>query len=88
MYVSRSATQIEVFRHGENLVVLNNRGLAVLSMAGMKPTNLKLRQPIDTERRRLLERPLVGGVLPSRSIAVTRDLESRKSLYIVTIPPQ
>ncbi len=80
--------QIEVFRHGENLVALNNRGLAVLSMAGMKPTNLKLRQPIDTERRRLLERPLVGGVLPSRSIAVTRDLESRKILYTVTIPPQ
>jgi hypothetical protein len=84
--LSPNDIQIEVFRHGEVLVALNNRGLAVLSMANRKPTNLKLRSPTLEQRRRLLERPLVGGVLPSRSIAVTEDIKSKKIKYQVEIP--
>ena len=70
---SANDIQITVFEHNGQLVSMNTRGLAALSEAGLRPTNVVRHSgPIPRDiRDRLDEPPLVGGPLPSRSSIVT-----------------
>jgi hypothetical protein len=66
--------RIEVFEHNGELVSMNTRGLAALSEAGLRPTNVVLnRNPPRSVLNRLREQTLVGnrGPLPSHSSVVT-----------------
>jgi hypothetical protein len=85
--ISPDLLRIEYFRRGQQLIAINNRGLAALSLAGLKPTRTQERIPSANELRRLKERPVAGGVLPSRSIAVTPSQSNHQILRIVTLPP-
>lgn len=71
---SANHIRIEVFEHNGELVSMNTRGLAALSEAGLRPTNVVLnRNPSRDILRRLREPTLTGngGPLPSRSSVVT-----------------
>jgi hypothetical protein len=59
--------------HQGSLLAINSRGLAALSLAGLQPTKIIVRQPAGAERRRLNDPTPLGDVLPSRRIAVTRS---------------
>jgi len=55
--------------------------------AGNEAVGVVAETTAQEERRRLLDIHLVGGLLPSRSIAVTQGIESKRIVYTVTIPP-
>jgi RHS repeat-associated protein len=77
---------IEAFRHGDDLVTVNNRSLTALSMAGQRPTNISIVSPSSKLLARLREIPVVGGQLPSTSIAITPSQGNRTIMEIVNIP--
>jgi hypothetical protein len=80
---------IQAFEHDGQLVTVNNRGLAALSDAGFRPTNLSIvdRSTLpDSVLERLLEIPTaLGGGLPSPSIAVTKSMVDWKVIRTITI---
>jgi hypothetical protein len=88
---------VEAFRHYVALVTTNNRTLATLSLAGLRPTNITLRQPTPAELRRLgedsIEVPPHYGIPgnriqpPSRCTAVTPSQEDLTVLDVICIPP-
>jgi hypothetical protein len=86
--LSANDLPIDAFRHEGKLVTMNNRSLAALSEAGLRPSNVNViprRSVPDEVLDRLLEAPLVGGPLPSPHIAVTRTFDDKSVLRVVTI---
>jgi hypothetical protein len=81
--------QLEVFEYGGVLVSINTRGLAALSLAGKRPTNLKFTtydQLSGNKKKRLTEITPYGDTLPAARIAITKDREGTMVLYPVQIP--
>ena len=80
--------RVDVFPNPINpneLIELNNRGLAALSLAGRRPTNVRLRIPTPQELRRLAERPLVSARLPAPVTAVTRTQRDLRIRDIIRV---
>jgi RHS repeat-associated protein len=70
--LSPEGVVVHAFRHGGQLVAENNRSLAALSLAGLRPVNIKILENVsDKVRGRLDEISVLGDILPSRRIAVT-----------------
>ena len=88
--MSPDAIRIEAFEHDGHLVTVNNRGLAALSDAGFRPTNLSIVDKSTLSNRvlrRLLQVPTaLGGGLPSQSIAVTPTIDDWTVLRTITVP--
>jgi RHS repeat-associated protein len=79
--------RIEAFMYQGKLVTTNNRGLAALSKAGLRPTNVVVRQPTPAELARLREPGLFKGqTLPGASIAVTPGQRDLSILEIIALP--
>jgi hypothetical protein len=79
--------RIEVFEWKGKLVSLNSRGLAALSKAGFRPTNIVRRAPTPAEEARMQESPILpGGELPSTSIPITLGPNNLEVIEIITIP--
>jgi len=67
----------------------NTRGLAALSKAGMKPTNVIEILPSIQLLRRLSEnggKNLLGDPMPARRIPITPSKNDRQILEVITIP--
>jgi hypothetical protein len=66
---------VHAFRHGGQLVAENNRSLAALSLAGLRPVNIKIKNVSDEVRGQVRGRldaiSVLGDILPSRRMAVT-----------------
>lgn len=78
---------IEAFEHPSgHLVTVNNRGLTALSMAGMKPTKISIRNATKKERARLRETSVLGDALPAERIGITLNRGSKKVLQIIHLP--
>ncbi|GAA4800316.1 hypothetical protein GCM10023307_28410 [Lysobacter hankyongensis] len=78
---------IHAFRSGDDLISLNNRGLAALSLAGLKPTKIIEVIPSRQELKRLLEMPIRPDLsIPGPRIAVTRGKYDLKIDDIISIP--
>jgi hypothetical protein len=78
-----------VFEYKGVLVSTNTRGLAALSLAGKRPTNLEYTtydQLSKETRKRLNETAPYGDSLPATKIAITEDRAGKKILYPVSIP--
>ncbi|HEY4867306.1 MAG TPA: RHS repeat-associated core domain-containing protein, partial [Candidatus Dormibacteraeota bacterium] len=79
--------KINAFWHEGQLVAENNRSLAALSLAGLKPTNINI---LDSASRdtlgRLGQDALVGDGLPSRMTAVTPSQEDLRVGDIIHLP--
>lgn len=70
--ISSDDILVEVFEHQGQLVAINNRGLATLSLADMRPTNVVRRAPTQAELKRLNETALFpDDRLPSTKTAIT-----------------
>jgi hypothetical protein len=77
---------IQAFEHASgDLVSTNTRGLTVLSMAGMKPTNIIIREATKNEAKRLNETSVLGDRLPSSRIAITPSRLDKTVIRIVHI---
>jgi RHS repeat-associated protein len=80
---------IEYFRDPRTglYTAINNRGLAVISMAKEKPTFTVLTKPTEAELDRLNQPPLSRfPSLPSSRIPVTRGRRDLDVLYVVSLP--
>lgn len=77
---------IQAFKVDHQLVTVNNRGLAALSLADLKPTNILEVMPTQKELNRLLEDPLAGLQIPGRSTAVTPGPNNLQVQDIISIP--
>jgi hypothetical protein len=79
--------KVNVFEHGGQLVAENNRSLAALSLAGLRPTNINILDsaPQDVIDR-LTEPALVGDSLPSTMTAVTPSMTDLRVGDIISIP--
>ncbi len=77
---------IFAFRYQGKLVSANTRGLATLSKAGMKPTNITIITPSPSYLRRLREVSVLGDTLPSTRIAITPSITDTRVLEVVSIP--
>ncbi len=78
---------IHAFEHEGALVSENTRSLAALSLAGMRPTNVRMMDDVPSVvRGRLTEDPIVGGPLPSRVVAVTPSMRDLRVGDIISIP--
>ncbi len=81
--------RIEAFEYNGVLVSTNTRGLAALSLAGKRPTNVTVIPNEALSRRkknRLNERTLLGDRLPAARIPVTESRNNLDYLYIVEVP--
>ena len=80
---------ITAFELEGQLVTVNNRGLAALSEAGLRPTNMTVIGKSDVPlsvMRRLLETPTaLGEGLPSPSIAVTPSMSDWSVSRVISI---
>lgn len=88
--ISPDSLPIYYFEHEGQLIAINNRGLAALSEAGLKPTVLR-RVPIDevppSVLERLTEPPIVRGqTIPGPMIPVTKDKAGKVIDRIITLP--
>jgi len=79
---------IQAFRHKGQLVAINNRGLATLSLAGLQPTRIIEISNHGTEiLARLRQRSLIGGYkLPSTYTVVTPKNNLQDILDLIRIP--
>jgi len=78
---------IQAFRYGEHLVSANTRTLTALSMAGLRPTRIKLISPPDELLDRLLEPPLISSApLPGPRVVITPGPSDLRILGVVDIP--
>jgi RHS repeat-associated protein len=79
---------VEAFRHqGGQLVARNNRSLAALSLAGLRPVNVRILESVPQRiRARLDEVSPLGDTLPARRIAVTPSQRNLRVLDIVNLP--
>jgi RHS repeat-associated protein len=77
---------IQAFRYEGQLIAINNRSLAALSLANRKPTVIIERLPTTIHLLRLGEVPTpLGDMLPARRIAVTlsqQNLAVRDEVYL------
>jgi hypothetical protein len=79
---------VEAFRHqGGQLVARNNRSLAALSLAGLRPVNVRILESVPQRiRARLDEVSPLGDTLSARRIAVTPSQRNLRVLDIVNSP--
>jgi RHS repeat-associated protein len=80
---------VEAFTHpedGQSLVAINNRGLGALSLAGRRPTNIRIRPPTLKEAKRLNDISVLGDNLPSTRIGVTPNQQDTRILFTIDIP--
>ena len=85
--LSADQLPINAFRgsHGE-LITINNRTLAALSEASLKPTRINIVTATRNELLRLTERPIINSPIPGPSIPVTRTISDPTVLRVITIP--
>ena len=88
--ISPDDLPIWYFEYQGQLVTMNNRGLAALSEAGLKPTVL-YKVPINEVPKKVLDRltetPLVRGqTLPGRLLPVTVDKAGTIILHVIELP--
>jgi RHS repeat-associated protein len=85
--ISPDSIEIKAFRYQGKLVSENNRSLAALSMARLRPTNIKMIVPKPKIRARLYEDPLPGYPrLPSPILPITPHKDDPTVLYDIRIP--
>jgi hypothetical protein len=84
--LSPHGIRIDAFWHGNQLVAVNNRSLAALSLAKMRPTNVNIVDPPSSIRKRLREPAIVSDRLPSRSVAVTPSQRDLRVGDIISTP--
>jgi hypothetical protein len=77
---------IKAFKFEDQLVTVNNRGLAALSLANLKPTNIIEVAPTVKILNRLTEEPLAGLKIPGQFTAVTPGPNNLQVKDIVSIP--
>lgn len=80
---------VEAFAYDGVLVSTNTRGLAALSLAGKRPTNIQLVDYNDLSKNtknRLKEITPYGDTLPATKIAITEDRQGKMIRYPVEIP--
>jgi hypothetical protein len=77
---------IHAFEYEGQLVSDNTRGLTVLSMAGMRPTNIRMIEMTRKHRKRLNETSALGDQLPSTRIAITPSQGDHTVRRVVHIP--
>jgi Pretoxin HINT domain len=84
--LSRDGVVIHAFEHEGVLVSENTRSLAALSLAGMRPTNIRMMDHVSDEVRGRLTEPPILGPLPSRVVAVTPSKRDLRVGDIISIP--
>ncbi len=85
--ISPNDVEISAFRHSSGVLVTeNNRSLTVLSMVGLRPTNVRIIDPRQDVLNRLIEEGPLGDTLPSSRIAITPSQSDWTILNIVQIP--
>ncbi|HWS90118.1 MAG TPA: Ig-like domain-containing protein [Pyrinomonadaceae bacterium] len=84
--MSTDAIVIHAFWYEGQLVSENSRGLTTLSMAGKKPTNVRIIEPDAEVRARLDQTSVLGDKLPSTRIAVTPSQADIRVLWEVPLP--
>ena len=87
--LSANQIRIEAFAYDGVLVSTNTRGLAALSLAGKRPTNIQLVDCNDLSentKNRLKEITPYGDTLPATKIAITEDRQGKMIRYPVEIP--
>jgi hypothetical protein len=87
--LSPEGVVVHAFRHeGKGgLIAENNRSLAALSLAGLRPVNVRILDSVpDKVRRRLDEISPLGDMLPSRRIAVTPSRTDLRIGDIINLP--
>jgi hypothetical protein len=77
---------IKAFKFEDQLVTVNNRGLAALSLANLKPTNIIEVAPTVKILNRLTEEPLAGLKIPGQFTVVTPGPNNLQVKDIVSIP--
>jgi hypothetical protein len=78
--------RIEAFEHQGKLVAATNRGLAALSLAGFKPTNILKRVASEDELNRLKDTPFKNQVLPGTKTYVTPGRNNMTILDEINLP--
>ena len=84
--LSADAVEINAFRHNGILITENNRSVTALSMAGLRPTNVRIVDPTEVLLNRLAEVGPLGDTLPSSRIAITPSQSDWTILNIVRTP--
>jgi RHS repeat-associated protein len=77
---------VHAFWHNGQLIAENSRSLATLSLAGLRPTNIKILDFVPQEVMDRLRDPVLLDRLPSRMTAVTPSKEDLRVGDIIRIP--
>lgn len=68
------------------LISINNRTLAALSQAGLRPTIVNLTTPTKAELLRLMEEPIIDSPIPGPRIPVTPNQSDLNVMWVVETP--
>jgi RHS repeat-associated protein len=77
---------IQVFSYEGQLVTLNNRSLAALGEARIRPTRVEIVEPTLRQRRRLLEPPIIDSPIPGPLIPMTPSQSDLTILHVIEAP--
>ena len=81
-----NGVRVNAFWHNGQLIAENNRSLATLSLAGLRPTNINILDFVPEEVLDRLRDPVLLDRLPSRMTAVTPSKEDLRVGDIIRIP--